>query len=101
MDINYLLDGVLVQSLERNNLKGKSNLFQGRSYGNVFFIYHTVINGKEDLKSIKDQLKLTENQSHDASKIFILNKSQKTSGINVVKELSSALPQLSFEHLNI
>ena len=101
-EFNYLLDGLLVRSLEENTERtNKSNFFLGESFGIPFFIGHTVIKEKKDFQSIYDHFKISESFIKENSTIYIYNKSQNTANINVLKELKNKFNSIEFKHLNI
>lgn len=101
-EFNYLLDGLLVKSLEENTEKpNHSNFFLGESFGIPFFIGHCVIQEKSDFKSVHTHFKLSESFIQENSTVFIYNKSKNTANINVLKELKSTYQKLEFKHLNI
>lgn len=101
-EFNYLLDGLLVKSMEENSEKiNSSNYFLGDSFGLPFFIGHCVIEKKSDFDLIHNHFKLSESFIKENSTVYIYNKSQNTANINVLKELKSKYKMVEFKHLNI
>ena len=100
-EINYLLDGIFVQSLAEKKTVDSSNFFLGESFGKPFFVGHTIIKDKADFKKVFKSLETAKPFIKNGCQIYILNKAKNTAHINVLKELKNKSPDVVFEHLNI
>ena len=62
-ELNYLLDGLLTKTLSSDQEKSesKSNFFLAENFGNPFFVGHSVISNKDDLKNLTFSKEITEN----------------------------------------
>lgn len=101
-EFNYLLNGVLIKSLNKINLEEQNNnFFLGESFGHPLFIGHTVFKDKKDLDQIYSHLKISDNFINDDSLIYIFNKSKNTANLNLLKVLSEKYKNIKFEILNI
>lgn len=103
-ELNYLVNGLLTKSISSNEgeKNSKSNFFLAESFGNPFFVGHSVVENKKDLENMFKHIELGkplfgEQKMH----IFIYNRSKNTANYNVLKELSSKFKNITFENLNI
>lgn len=101
-EFNYLLNGILIKSLDNQTINDQKNhFFLGNNFGKPLFLGHAVIKSKEDIKNIYEHIKISENFINENSQIYIFNKSQNTANINVLKILSEKYKNIVFENLNI
>lgn len=103
-ELNYLLDGLLTKTLSSDQEKSesKSNFFLAENFGNPFFVGHSVINTKDDLKNMFKHIELGKPLFEDKKiEVFIFNRSKNTANYNVLKELSNKFKEISFKNLNI
>lgn len=104
-EFNYLLNGVIIESLTKakeNNLPQESqNFFLSDNFESKFFIAHLVIDQKQDIKKMFELLKLAKSLLSNEPQILIFNRSKNTANVNVLKELSQKSPDIIFENLNI
>lgn len=102
-EFNYLLNGILIESLSDSAQKNspRQNFFLGENFDSKFFIGHLVISEKKDISSMYQLIKLADNLINEHSQIFIYNRSKNTANINILKELSQKYPAIVFENLNI
>ena len=101
-EFNYLLNGVLIKSLDNKiQSRQKNHFFLGDNFGKPLFIGHAVIKMKDDIKNLYEHIKISENFLNENSQIYIFNKSQNTANLNVLKLLSEKYRNIHFEILNI
>lgn len=103
-ELNYLLDGLLTKTLSSDQEKSesKSNFFLAENFGNPFFVGHSVISNKDDLKNMFKHIELGKPLFVDQKiEVFIFNRSKNTANYNVLKELSNKFKDISFKNLNI
>lgn len=105
-EFNYLLDGVLLESLSENKNSDASprhqqNYFLGDNFDSKLFIGHVVIKDKKDIKKMYDVISLSSAMVSKDSQILIFNRSKNTANVNILKELSQKYPDILFENLNI
>ena len=104
-EFNYLLNGILIENLnstvQKDKITQKQNFFLGNNFENSFFIGHTVIEEKSNIKTIFGQLELAKNLIKDDSQIFIFNRSKNTAGVNILKTLMDKYQNIRFANLNI
>lgn len=104
-EFNYLLNGVIIESLTKtkeNSLpKQSQNFFLSDNFESKFFIGHLVIKEKKDTKKMFNLLKLATTLMSDESQVLIFNRSKNTANVNILKELSEKFPDIVFENLNI
>lgn len=103
-ELNYLMNGLLTKSIaaKQNTNNIGSNFFLADNFGQPFFLGHSVIDKKEDLKSIYDHIELAKPLFENTPLfIYIFNRSKNTANINILKTLSEKYKQISFENLNI
>jgi hypothetical protein len=99
-EFNYLLDGLLLKTIENNDESNKNhNFFLTTNFGKSFFIGHIKITNKNDLNLINQHIKLAIPLLKNQNEICIYNRSQNTANINVLKELKSQHPEFEFRHL--
>ncbi len=84
-EFNYLLDGVILKSLNQKNQNRNQHFFLGENFGKAIFIGHTVFKNKDDLKKINDHFNIASSMLLENSSIFIFNKSRNTANINILK----------------
>lgn len=104
-EFNYLLDGMLLKSLDNQKLKeeekAQSNFFLGDNFGSPIFLAHIKLIDKKDLNLIKSHFEAAKSFLKDDATIFIFNKSKNSANLNVLKELSQKYKQYQFENLNL
>ena len=100
-EFNYLLDGILLKSLDQEEEKSKSNFYLSENFGETIFIGHTVVKERADLTQMHSQIVLAKPMIKENSTIYIFNKSKNTANVNLLKELSSRYKEYKFENLNI
>lgn len=105
-ELNYLMNGLLTKSIAAKDSQSKSssNFFLAENFGNPFFLGHSVISTKEDLKNMHKHIELARplfNGNEDAIEVYIFNRSKNTANTNVLKELSHKYKDIKFENLNI
>jgi len=111
-ELNYLLNALVTKSIsvQLDSHQSKSNYFLGENFGNPFFVGHSVINSKDDLKNMYKHLELSlplfqadtaNEESQEDIEIFIYNRSKNTANFNVLKELSKKYSTITFHNLNI
>lgn len=101
-EFNYLLNGVLIKSIEKIDLEKQSNnFFLGENFGNPLFVGHIVFKDKSDLNKLYDQLKISKDFIKEDSLIYIFNKSKNTANMNILKILNEKYKTIKFEILNI
>lgn len=103
-ELNYLLNGLLTKTLSSKEDKqiSKSNFFLAENFANPFFVGHSVITSKDDLKNMFKHIELSAPLFENGKiEVFIYNRSKKTANYNVLKELSNKFKDISFKNLNI
>ena len=101
-EFNYLLNGILIKSLENQTQPlQKNHFFLGDNFGKPLFIGHAVIKTKDDIKNIYEHIKISKDFINEDSQVYIFNKSQNTANLNVLKLLSEKYKNIMFENLNI
>lgn len=103
-ELNYLLNGLLTKTLSSNveEQVSKSNFFLAENFGNPFFVGHSVITNKDDLKNMFKHIELSTPLFEQGNiEVFIYNRSKNTANYNVLKELSNKFKEINFKNLNI
>ena len=102
-EFNYLLNGILIESLSEsaNRDSPTQSFFLGENFESKIFIGHLVIEEKKNIQNMFALVDLAENLIHEHSQIFIFNRSKNTANVNILKELSQKYPDIVFENLNI
>ncbi len=107
-EVNYLLNALVTKSIsvQEDHHQSKSNFFLGENFENPFFVGHSVINNKDDLKNMYKHLELSlplfsEQSDNGPIEVYIYNRSKNTANFNVLKELSKKYSQVNFQNLNI
>jgi hypothetical protein len=103
-ELNYLMNGLLTKSIasKDHQSESKSNFFLAENFGNPFFLGHSVIQSKEDLKNMHNHIELAKPLFNETNiKIYIFNRSKNTANTNILKELSHKYRDIKFENLNI
>lgn len=103
-ELNYLLDGLLTKTLSTKHEEepSKSNFFLAENFGNPFFVGHSVVNNKDDLKNMFKHIELGKPLFPNKQiEVFIYNRSKNTANYNVLKELSNKFKDIYFKNLNI
>ncbi len=104
-EFNYLLDGILIKSInyhkEQTQAQRKSHFFLGENFGTPLFIGHSVISKKDDIKQMYHHFDVAKPFINKDATIYIFNRSQNTAKINILKELQTKYKNYTFENLNI
>ncbi|MAX66855.1 MAG: hypothetical protein QF441_07030 [Bacteriovoracaceae bacterium] len=100
-EFNYLLDGILIKNIANTTNDSKSNFFLGESFGNPFFIGHTIIQTKEDIANCFNHVEIAAKFIPSDSTIYIFNRAKNTAHTNILKELEKKFNVFQFKNLNI
>lgn len=102
-EVNYLLDGILLQTLRQSPEEDRNaqNLFIGKSFGHPFFVFHSVVDDANSFKRIVKEFNVTAPLLKEHKRVYILNRSKNTANIHVLKDFAKSYSTLEFEHLNI
>jgi hypothetical protein len=103
-ELNYLMNGLLTKSIaaKAQQTESSSNFFLAENFGNPFFLGHSVVLSKEDLKNMHKHIELAKPLFNDINiEIYIFNRSKNTANTNILKELSHKYRDIKFENLNI
>lgn len=101
-EINYLLDGVLTQSLAAQTpgeeaAESSSNFFLGKSFGMPFFVGHVVFKSKKDLDKILKALETAKPFIQENKQVYLLNNSEAASSQSILKDIQKKYSDVSFE----
>lgn len=107
-ELNYLMNGLLTKSIavKEQKAESNSNFFLADNFGNPFFLGHTVVSSRDDLKNMHKHIELAKplfnnNQNENQIEVYIFNRSKNTANVNILKELSHKYREIKFENLNI
>ena len=103
-ELNYLMNGLLTKSIAAKDeqIKSNSNFFLAENFGNPFFLGHSVVSSKEDLKNMHKHIELAKPLFNEVDvEVYIFNRSKNTAHVNILKELSHKYRDIKFENLNI
>lgn len=96
-DLNYLLDGLLVQTLKEEISNEESNFFfLSENFGHPFFVGH-IIDSNNTIKTLHQHLEMMNPQLRENIEIYLLNQSGKYQ--NLLKDLQKKYPQLTFKNI--
>ncbi len=100
-EFNYLLDGMILKSIQYSQTPKNSHFFLGESFGEPIFIGHIQVGSKDDLKKLNEHLIIAKSTIKTKNTVFIFNKSKNTANINLLKEFRKLYPDYHFEILNL
>lgn len=103
-EFNYLTNGLLTKSIQNKEsmTKPNANFFVTKSFGNPFFLSHSVISEKEDIKNIYNHIEMAKPLvSEKVNEVYIFNRSSNTRNFNILKELTKRYDTIDFKTLNL
>lgn len=101
-EFNYLLNGLLGQSISRENYSPSNgnHFFLSQNFGKTFFISHWSDLNDNSLKEVKLQFKNIESSLPKPSEIFVYSTSQKIKEEQIIKNLTQTFTDYTFKKLN-
>lgn len=100
-EFNYLLDGMILKSIQYADTLKNSHFFLGESFGEPIFIAHIQVQQKDDIKKLNEHLIMAKSIIKTKNTVFIFNKAKNTANINLLKEFRKQYPDYHFEILNL
>lgn len=100
-EINYLLNGLLIQSLESGLSHPEKNLFLSQNFGSPFFIGHVTLKNQNQLDSLYNHLNIVKDQLSENSEILFLCESDDKEVTNLYENLTKKFSEFKFHLKNI
>lgn len=95
-EINYLLDGLLVQTLKNPEFVGDTHLFLSTNYGNPFFVFFANSLKKDSYQKIHHYIETNEDKEDSSGEfLFICDKYSKELQ-NEFNKLEKSFPRFTF-----
>lgn len=95
-EINYLLNGLLIQSLESGLSQQDKNLYFSENFGNHFFIGHINASAGSTLESIYNFFDMVKDQLENHSEILFLCEEQNKESVKIFETLEKKFHDYQF-----
>lgn len=93
-EINYLLNGLLIQSLASGLSHPEKNLYLSENFGSSFFVLH---NSGQSLDSLYNNLSLVENTLSNNKEILLVAEKRSEDMIKIINQVSKKYPDFIAE----